>query len=188
LLKTLATLTPKDGEAGTLAEADLSRDNMGELLSVNSFREGLRKAISRQDIWPIILVVAACIFFADIFIRRVTVHFYWVGPAIKWTWDRLLRREQEEVSDERMQRLRSSKSAITEEFDERRAAARFAPEVDDDAPEFDLDEVIGEAGGAARQAPPRARPESTKPDADEESGSYTSRLLDAKKKAWKDKE
>jgi uncharacterized membrane protein len=188
LLEALATLTPKDGETGVLTDVDLSRDNLDDLLEVNSFREGLRKAISRQDIWPIILLIGACVFFADIFIRRVTVHFYWVGPAIKWTWDRLLRREQEEATDERMQRLRSRKSAINEEIDERRAAARFAPEVDDETPERGLDEVIADSSSSTPQAPPRARPETASPDADEEAGSYTSRLLDAKRKAWKDKE
>ncbi len=186
LLTSLAGLTPKDGDAGKLLDTPLARDEVDTLLNLDAFRGGLRKAITRQDVWPIVLLIAACVFFGDVLIRRVTLHFYWIGPAVKWLWNRLMRRTPQEVADQRLERLRSRKAAISEEIDERRAAARFEPQPDEDTGRQELDDVLREAGGSAPQAPPRPKAESPAPAAEAES--YTSRLLEAKKKAWKDQD
>jgi len=186
LLKTLATLTPKDGQRGEVIEGQMEQEELDSLLSVDTFRAGLQKAISRQDVWPLFLVIAACVFFGDVFIRRVTVHFYWIVPAVGWTVDRLLRRQREEVEDERLERLRSRKAAIADQIDERRASARFEPQVDAEAPSRELDDVLEEAAGATPPKVPTPTTDQASLEAEEEH-SYTSRLLEAKKKAWKEK-
>lgn len=186
LLKTLASLTPKGGQSGQLAGADLSRENMDRLLSVNSFREGLKKAISRRDVWPLVLVITAWVFFGDVFIRRVAVHFYWIGPAAKWLWDRLRGRSADDGADQRIERLRSRKAAISEEIDQRRAATRFEPQPDAELGTPEADAVLRDATGPSPQTPqPPSAPPTAAPD--EQQASYTSRLLEAKKKAWKEK-
>ncbi|MBC8873808.1 MAG: VWA domain-containing protein [Planctomycetes bacterium] len=185
LLKALATLPPKEGRPGKVIEGQMTQDKLDALLGVDTFRSGLMKAISRQDVWPLFLLFAACVFFGDVFVRRVTVHFYWIGPAIGWVVDRVLRREREEVEDERLERLRSRKAAIADEIDVRRAGARFEPEVDTEAPSKELDEVLEEAAGPAPSRAPRPATDQTSMEIEEDQ-SYTSRLLEAKKKAWKE--
>jgi hypothetical protein len=123
-------------------------------------------------------------------VRRVTVHFYWIGPALVVLWARALRRPLEEKPDERIQRLRSRKAEVSEQLEERRAAARFEPQVEEPGgrPLASLEEVLQEAGGATpAAAPPRAAAEQGQKPAAEQEKSYTERLLEAKKKAWKDK-
>jgi hypothetical protein len=185
LLKNLASLTPKEGQPGKVIEGRMEEDELDVLLGVDTYRAGLMKAISRQDVWPLFLLIAACVFFGDVFIRRVTVHFYWIGPAIGWVVDRVLRREREEVEDQRLERLRSRKAAIAVEIDERRASARFEPQADADVPSKELDEVLEEAAGATPPRAPTPTTDQSKLETEEEQ-SYTSRLLEAKKKAWKE--
>jgi hypothetical protein len=190
LLQNLAKLQPKEGEPGKVIDGEMRRDSLDDLLQVNTFRHNLAKAVSSQDIWPILVVLTACLFFGDVFIRRVTVHFYWIGPAFRWLVDRVFRREREEVADDRMERLRSRKAEIAGQIDVRRAAARFEPEADDTADRAakDLDDVLAEAAGGGADAAPRPPGPQTETAAEDEQQSYTGRLLEAKKKAWKDKQ
>ncbi len=182
LLRTLSAHTPKGGEAGKLIEGDLARGKLEPLLDFDTFRHNLAKAISRQDIWPLVLLVTACVFFCNVLVRRVTIHFYWIGPALACLWARALRRPQEETQDERMERLRSRKAEVSEQLEERRVAARFEPQVEEPGgrPLASLEEVLEEAGGVPpTAAPPRAAEQSQKPAAEQEK-SYTERLLEAK--------
>jgi hypothetical protein len=191
LLQNLARMRPKAGEAGVVIQGAMRRDSLNELLEVDTFRHNLAKAVSSQDIWPIVLLLSACLFFVDVLIRRVTIHFDWVGPAIAWVRNRFFRRErQEEDEHQVMERLRSRKAEIAGQIDQRRAATRFEPqpEADGGREARPLDDVLSDASGAKRtDVPPRtaAAPDSRPDEPDE---SYTSRLLEAKKKAFKDKQ
>jgi uncharacterized membrane protein len=189
LLKHLAGLTPKGGEAGRVIEGEMALERFKKLLAVDTFRPTLAKAKSHQDLWPLLVLLAGCVFFGDVFIRRVAVHFYWIGPALRWLWRRILRRPREEVADPRLDRLRSRKAAVADEIDERRAAVRFEPQFPaaGAAPARDLAEVLQDAGGAAPPAPP---PPVSQPSltAGQEAQSYTARLLEAKKKARRDQD
>jgi uncharacterized membrane protein/Mg-chelatase subunit ChlD len=189
LLRALARLTPKDGKAGVLIEGDLNSDDFGSLLDVNSFRGDLAPAVDSQDIWPFILVLTSCLFFADIFVRRVTVNFDWVVPAMTWVQGKLWTQQVEQKVDEVLDRLRSSKAAVADQIDNRRATTRFEPSPDDmDIAPRTLDEVLQDTTPSEGQsgAAKRATTQMT-PDAVEEE-SYTSRLLKAKKQAWKDRQ
>ncbi|MFT7644207.1 MAG: hypothetical protein ACI9G1_005973, partial [Pirellulaceae bacterium] len=74
---------------------------------------------------------------------------------------------------------------IAESIDGRRAATRFAPEISDDQPPRSLEEVLGDNVSSTDRPPSSAGPsQAVAPDEEE---SYTSRLFQAKKKAWKDK-
>jgi hypothetical protein len=184
VLKDLARVIPKgsNGEPGAVIDGPLDRDSVPALVrSHDSFRRTLQKANSSQDIWPIFLMVAGVIFLGDVFVRRVQVNFDWIAPAAIWGWNRLLRRDQEVAADERMDRLRNLKATVSNQLDERRAAARFEPQVDADTPGRDLDEVLNDAAASgSSQPPPLARPTGPLPQTEEES--YTERLLKAKRK------
>jgi hypothetical protein len=84
-----------------------------------------------------------------------------------------------------MERLRNLKATVGNQLDERRAAARFEPQVDADVAGRDVNEVLGEAAaGGPAQPPSQARPTGPLPQTEQES--YTERLLAAKKKMRKD--
>ena len=57
LLTSLASLKPAGGKPGRMVEGELSDEGLEQLLEVDSFRHDLSKAISRQDIWTIILLL-----------------------------------------------------------------------------------------------------------------------------------
>lgn len=192
LITTLASLKPKGGEAGTkMPDFVPNKTSIDQLIaSVDTFRRTLPKAMSSKDIWPYILLIAAGIFLVDIAIRRITIHFYWVQPAVAYAWGRVMRRPQEAVRTEVMERLRSKKAAVTSQLDERRASSRFEPQVDADpaTPARELGEVLNDATGgssSAPQRPPQPGPQASQPGGPEQD-TYTERLMAAKKKARKD--
>ena len=186
LLTTLASTKPTGGQPGQVIEGQLAKGTIDRLVaSVDTFRRTLAKALSSEDFWPIFLLIAAGIFLIDVFIRRVTVHFYWVMPAVAYAYNRVRGRDQPAAPDERLARLRSRKAAISSQIDERRAAARFEPVVEDavGAPR-DYEQVIADAsaGSTGADAPrPMSQPQSQTPQTEQET--YTERLLAAKKKA-----
>jgi len=190
LITTIAGYRPQDGEAGRVIEGELARDRMQQLLDVDTFRGGLPRSISSRDLWPLVLLVAACLFFADVFVRRVTLSFEWVGKAREWVRVKVFGRDATVAEITRMERLRQSKVLANEQIDERRAAVRFQPQVDDSkgTPAPSLDEVLGDAGGTGPDDASRRRPAKSEGlaagPADAES--YTSRLLKAKQQSKRD--
>jgi len=185
LITSLASTQPAGGEAGKIIEGPLTKDSVDRLVSsVDTFRRTLAKAMSSRDFWPILLLIAAFVFLTDIFIRRVTVHFYWVLPALTQAFHRLRGIQQAEVADERLARLRNRKAAVSNQLDERRAAARFEPVMDESGGETrHAEQIIADAaGGSSQTSPPPTSPQkSHSPQTEEET--YTERLLKAKKRA-----
>jgi len=190
LLSALAELRPKGGQPGTLVEGALNASGAGSVVEVDTFRPGLPPAVSSQDVWPLFLLVAAGIFFADVFVRRVTINLDWVRPTWLWLRAKVFGKEDAAEREERLERLRSRKAAIAGEIDERRAATRFEPVMPEPGsrPAADLEQVIQAASGQSREEVSPQRPATQlTPDTPEEE-SYTSRLLKAKKKAWKERD
>ncbi len=184
LLTGLAALKPKQGKAGELIIGRMQRGQMSQLLETDTYRPDLAPAISAQDVWPQVMLFCACLFCADVFVRRVTIGFEWLSPLMLKIKERLGGGQVEPDDDGRLSRLRNQKAIISERLDERRSAARFEPQLEEqDA--LNLDEVLDDVGSAAPAPPPRPSAPSSAPSEEEES--YTSRLLKAKKDAWKDK-
>src|SRR5439155_18097836 len=118
LITTLASTKPAGGQPGKIIEGPLVKGAVDRLVAqVDTFRRTLAKALSSRDFWPIFLLIAACIFLIDVFIRRVTVHFYWVMPALAYAYNRVRGRQQEAAPDERLARLRNRKATIASQID-----------------------------------------------------------------------
>ncbi len=189
-LTSLASYQPDGGEKGILIKGDMTEDGVKTLLEADTFRHNLKKAISSQDVWPLIVLVCGMLFFADVFVRRVAIGFDWIDPMMAWVAVNVLGRGREEVPDERMSRLQSQKQAISNRIDERRAATRFEPQQETEAgtaaPSLNevLDEVQGTSSPAAQQR--AAAPPPTSAAAEEDT--YTERLLKAKRKALNDRD
>jgi len=180
LLGELAGQVPKGGSAGLVIEAPEDSQRIEPLLSINTFRHDLAKAASSQDIWHYLVLVASCLFFLDVFVRRVQVSFAWVPTLAGAARDRILRRPREVAAPETIERLRSRKAEVSDELEQRRAGARFEP-----APDAPVDiEVLEEPGREPSPTGPKPAAPSITPEKTEEEVSYTERLLRAKKKVW----
>ncbi len=183
LLISIAGLTPKGGKPGKVIPGSLAVGRVDELMSVDPFRHNLPKAISTREIWPILLVLAGCVFFCDVAVRRVMIGFEWLVPLLLAVRNRLLGRDKEPVQDERLERLRSRKAQVGSKFDERRSSVRFEPQPDEDVPPETLEQTMSTPSRPAKHRPTGA---SAAPDSKEDD-SYTARLLKAKERMWKDK-
>jgi hypothetical protein len=133
-------------------------------------------------------MLSACVFFADVLVRRVAFDWAWTARAAKWVAAKIARRSPDQQLDQRLERLRTSKAAVDRRIDERRAAARIEPEPvveeGEPRPERSLEEVLDQSADASRPEPPAEVPAEPSPPAQEES-SYTARLFEAKRRAWK---
>ena len=178
LLETIAALKPAGGEPGHVIEDPSGRGDLERLLAVSPFRRDLPRSTASQDIWHLLLLAAALLFFYDVFNRRVQINLAWMRPYAARLRDKFLRREPAPQISETLDRLRSRKAAVGETLDQRRAAARFEPTPDQPADLSTLQEQ-----GSAVPLPKPDRPQDA-PPAQAADDSYTERLLKAKKKMW----
>ncbi len=181
LLRTLAKLPAKDGPPGELVEVGLGAEQMDQLLLSNPFRRDLAPAVANRSIWPWLVLAGSCLFFADVFVRRVQIQFEWLWTMLARARDALLRRERLVPVPETMSRLRSRKREIGKQIESRRSTARFESSADaPEATEFTQPIV----------KPTAKSPDQTKDKPEEERAeeSYTERLLKAKRRVWQDRD
>jgi uncharacterized membrane protein len=180
LLETLVSFKPKGGEQGKILEGDLTRSGMDRLMENNTFRPTLTAAIGIQDIWPLLLLITSVIFFADVFVRRVAVSLDWVGEGYRRLIARF-RGQEVENRQEAISRLRSRKAEIERELEARRATTRFEPEAERTiSGKEKLDQILTSEIEKTPALPPKLPRD--KLEAERES-TFTSRLLDVKRKA-----
>jgi Mg-chelatase subunit ChlD len=190
LLESLAKLSAKDGSPGKLMEpldtVPNARDDepFAKLLAVDPYRRDLPLAITRQDIWPWVVLVGSCLFLADVFVRRVQVSLQWLSPLWLWMTGILGRRRQPVAAVETMSRLQSRKAEVGLSLDSRRAAARFEPGTGTTASETTKQPLPTKPSPTGTPQASAQQPIAEQPSED----SYTSRLLKAKKQVWKDRE
>jgi hypothetical protein len=182
LLHSLAKIPAGKGPAGDFTEEGLAAVALAEKIAQIPFRRDLPPAIMNQSIWPWLVVLGSCLFWGDVFVRRVQVNFEWLLAALGRAWDAILRREREVAVPETMSRLRTRKQEIGQQIEGRRTAARF--EITD--PTAATGPPPLEGGPAATIERPR-QTEELKPDG-QEPESYTERLLKAKKQVWLDRD
>ena len=190
LLDELAGLNPKDGGPGAIIEAspDAPAKPLDQLLAVNTFRHNLPKATSSQEAWHYVLLAAACIFFADVFTRRVQVSFEWLPPLAARVRNRMLGRQSENVEPEYMERLQSRKAEVAGQFEQTKTNARF--ELPEDAPAAagvsEVEELAGNTPTLKQKKQPHKPSIAAEQKPEEES--YTQRLLKAKQKVWENRD
>lgn len=188
LLDALAELTPPGGKPGLVIADRVEPGNIDELIKkYNTFRHDLPRARSSRDAWHYTLLVAGCLFFFDVLVRRVTFNLTWVRPMFARVRDRVLRREPAPAPAEFMERLSSRKAEIVEQIEQRRMQARFEPAPEATAQPSAVEEELGAKQGPSA-TPAAPKPESLAPQKPSEEESYTSRLLRAKKQVWDERE
>jgi Mg-chelatase subunit ChlD len=179
LLQSLAAFEPQGGEPGTVIDVawDSPAGVEGAPLGIDTFRRTLPSAVSVEQLWPLLLVVAACAFFADVLVRRVTVDLSWLGAGLLALQRFVLRRDAPAAPDQRIERLRSRKQEVAQSLEQQRAAARFEPSADappaaDVAARFAAPPDAGHCDAAAEST---LTPEAVEDD-------YTTRLLKTKQR------
>jgi hypothetical protein len=191
LLESIAKLPAKQGEPGKLLpplpevpdESDRAEQVLQPQLTVDPFRRDLPLAVATQDIWPWLVLCGSCVFFADVFVRRVQLDLRWLEPFWTRFAEIVLRRERHEAAPETMARLRSRKAEVDRSLDSQRAAARFEPDAT-----IPIDPTVIEGAEAKRTAPINPSVATPKVAAEtEQKDTYTSRLLKAKKQVWRDR-
>ena len=81
LLETLAGLVPEGSDqGGQYIPAAEGMDEIEPLLAIDTFRHDLPKATSSQDAWYYMVLLGSCLFFLDVFVRRVQVGFEVARP------------------------------------------------------------------------------------------------------------
>ncbi|MCH2116581.1 MAG: VWA domain-containing protein [Pirellulales bacterium] len=192
LLESLANLPAKNGQPGELLDPlpavvnPTSIDDLQSQLASDPFRRDLSNTVASRNIWPLLLLLASCVFLADVFVRRVHVSFAWMAPWWTILLGRLLGRDPELPPKETMNRLQSRKAELSQRLENRRSHTRFESTTEGN-PQV--------ADAAAPETTPRPEAPQTKNGkkslAEQEAtdeDSYTSRLLKAKKQVWKDRE
>jgi hypothetical protein len=177
LLRSLVATPPKGGSAGEVF-APLGESAIGDLVaSANPFRGGLADARSIRDIWPWAVLVGCCVFFFDVFVRRVAIGMGWVSTA----WDTIRGGRAEPASASvRIDSLMVTKERIGDELRRQRAATRYEPT---SAASSKIPGPNAKSGTAIESGPPSPSDTSQTPAGDGKS--YTERLLEAKRRAKK---
>ncbi|HEV3415312.1 MAG TPA: glutamine amidotransferase [Pirellulales bacterium] len=188
-LRTLASLAPRGGQPGVVIQEPRATESttasavIQKWLDFNTFRRDLPEATSSQAVWHLAALFAACLFLADVFIRRVHVSFTWAIPLAKAAVRTILRRPAEVAPSPVMARLRSRKAEVTQSLEQRRAAARFEPAPDAPIEPARIADALSEPLDKPKTDKPAGAPIAS--DQPSEEDTYTGRLLKAKKKAWK---
>jgi uncharacterized membrane protein len=188
-LETLASLT--DGQVvSNRATPD------GRIVqSVDHFRRDPKLINPRSfaALWPTLLWLAACLFLADVAVRRIALDVDWLKQTAVNEWNKLRGQETATASDY-MDKLRSRKAEVGEQLDRTRAAPR--PETGaipfpDSPPSGPIGEPLlegGEMQDRARAAQRTQSPSLAVPSPETVKQSYTDRLLKAKQRVWEERE
>jgi uncharacterized membrane protein len=182
LLESLAALPAAGGPPGVFVSEGLEAAIADGDSEQNPFRRDLKPATADRSIWPWLVVAASCLFWGDVFVRRVQVDLSWLSPALARTRDFVLRRQAAPAMPETMSRLRSRKRQLGNEIAQRRSAVRF--ESSEAPPAGAAPPVV--AAATPELAAPAVRPPTNEPDS-APAESYTERLLKAKKQAMRDR-
>ena len=153
---------------------------MDQLVVSNPFRRDFERVVANQSIWPWLVLVGSCLFFADVFVRRVQIQREWLWLALARVRDTLLRRQQVVPVPETMSRLRSRKREIGEQIESRRSSTRFKGSADMPVATESVEPLVK----STAKSPEQPQAELEEKPAEE---SYTERLLKANRQVWKDR-
>lgn len=166
LLRSLASTTPVGGLAGEIL-APLSAEVIRLAGQANPFRVGLSSDRSIRDIWPWAVLIACCLFLVDIFARRVSVSFGWIQNA----WSSCRGYQVDPVpAMQRLDTLRAAKQSVARSRETNIGRYESTP--------------AGVPSSEKSFVMQPQKPATFDSDhSDEESQSYTQRLLNAKRSA-----
>lgn len=183
LLESIARLEPRGGPPGVFLRQGLDAPRED---TPSAFRHDLPRVTSSQSIWPWIVVVGCCLFWGDVFVRRVQVNLAWLAPAIAAVVDRVLRRPRLAPAQITIERLRTRKQEIGQQIDSRASRSRFVAESPPEAAPSTV--AVPPAPPANMPDPPPSAPVSDAANDPAGPESFSERLLRAKQQVWRDRD
>jgi hypothetical protein len=192
LIEQIASNEPIGGKPGQVLP-ELAPENLNDLLGVDTFRAGIPPAKSLKDIWPLVVLSGATLFFADVFVRRVSVD---LGLPLRKLAAFMSKRKgtaEDQSRQVTLERLRTSKSKVSDEIGRHRSNTSLQ-ETQETTDSPAISSEVSAANSFGRQIEsstksPNARPtdenNKTSKNTPTDSENYTSRLLEAKRKAQK---
>lgn len=182
LLSELAAMQPSGGQTGTLVADSFAADSLGRLLQFDPFRRTLQSNFVTSDLWPWLLLCFGVLFATDVGVRRMALSLAWVG---RWSAQVIARfrgkpAEASEVQ-QNIARLRARKAEIRGQ----QPAPAFQPEVEPgratETGAEQLESALAQHAPKIQEpAPPR-----TVESAESDEPTFTSKLLDVKRRAQK---
>jgi len=167
-----------------VSQATFGRDLPSDPKQADLFnREGLETPTSLSDIWPLMAIIAATLFLMDVAARRLAI-----DPIALRRRLYALMHGGESTAGQNLDRLKQTRTEVQQRVTSRKqqaidAEARF--EADEAARTGAIDLADLDAGSTEgslkKTAPQRPQPEKKVEEVDD--GSYTSRLLEAKRRA-----
>jgi uncharacterized membrane protein len=182
LLESLARLNAAGGTAGRLIDADLSANAASDAgAATDPFRRDLPLAYSGQSAWPWFVVAATCVFWADVFVRRVHFDVAAIAATVSQYLGTLFGRRQAPAPAETLRRLQTRKAEIADQIANRRFA-NAGESLESIGSPLPIESHPEPSRPAATEAEETTPPQSP-PHASEAAGGsiYTERLLKAKK-------
>lgn len=152
-----------------------------QLKDADFFRHDQPPSLRLQDVWPWLLLTSLCLLLFDVGVRRIAIDPAAVAAKVKQRYERWRGRRNLETASDTMQRLKSRKAELSEEFQKRRFEAKepiapgesvLTPPSQEDAPQ---------------PKPTVAKPDLSPKKEEPIPESYTSRLMEAKRKVWEQK-
>jgi hypothetical protein len=166
LLENIASVT--DGRVVSLDEA----------AKTDFFQRERSPAFRLQDAWPMLLLVALCLFLCDVAVRRIAVEPAEVSAFVA-RQIRLLRRKKVVEASPTLERLKSIKASVDDQLKQRRF------EVDLSAPPPESVTAAATPSGPPKPAAPKPAAPTLAPEAEKADDTPFSRLLKAKQDALK---
>lgn len=183
LLEELATIRPVGGTSGKLLEP-LETSNFLSLTDYDPFRSDLPKARSLQDVWPLAILIASALFFADVFVRRVSLDF--VG-ATGWLKQRIWKSsaERDRVRQDMLERLKNRKAEVADALDTPNEAPRVFASNASPNKDSSAQDSFSTGDRSPPKPPERSQSAQSMLEDPTDRTSYTERLLEAKRRAKK---
>ena len=185
LIDSLAQQQPQGGTAGQVLPA-LEAEVTESLIGTDVFRSGLAPARSIQDAWPWFVLVASCLFLADVFVRRVTIHFDW----LKNLFSKQDQAAMDQQTKSRLESLNQTKQKVGKTR-QSQGGLRFEPDVNLSplGPESKTSRQKPESTTSENPSMSRLNEQNHSDTRSEGNGdsskNYTERLLEAKRRARK---
>lgn len=154
-----------------------------KLNETDFLRHDQAPSLRLQDIWPWLLLCALCLLLFDVGVRRIAVDPYEIANRMKKRYLTWRGRRIPETASATMERLKSRKAELSEEFQKRRYEPK---ETVEPGPS-----VITPGPSTSAPDKPKStekRPDLTPKQEQPDQASYTSRLMEAKRKVWEQKQ
>jgi len=153
-------------------------------------RTNLEQPSTFTDLWPLLMILVCALLVFDVAARRLAIDYL----AMRRRFHDLLH-PRESSAGAGMSELKQTRGQVRRQLDgDERESGRAKGDVHFEAGEgdrdslIDMDEMTGDDQGRKRKPTRQARPvDQTAGDESEDEGTYTSRLLDAKRRAQQDR-